>query len=60
MLCESALYIVSHAYVKPCLAILKQVNAVEIRRVLVAGAGFEPAVRQLPDYEPFRDNPVME
>jgi hypothetical protein len=51
MLCESALYIVSHAYVKPCLAILKQVNAVEIRRVLVAGAGFEPAVRQLPDYE---------
>jgi hypothetical protein len=27
---------------------------------LVAEAGFEPAIRRLPDYEPRRCNPVIE
>ena len=30
------------------------------RSDLVAGAGFEPAIRRLPDYEPRRCNPVIE
>ncbi len=36
-------------------------GAIQTQLRLIAGAGFEPAVRQLPDYRPLaRDNPVME
>ena len=57
VLINSSAYIVGQACVKLPLVVLDDINAISHRdllRKLVAGAGFEPAIRQLPDYEPDR------
>ena len=62
MLFDSTPYIVGQANVKFSIAVLDNVNAIKHRGLpekLVAGAGFEPAVPQQPDYEPNRDRPVI-
>jgi len=61
VLSDPAVDIVGESNVKFSLAVLNDVNAITHRGgKLVAGAGFEPAIRQLPDYEPLRGRPVIE
>jgi hypothetical protein len=60
---KTLLRILAQTDVAPAFLVLKDVNAMNVRteRKLVAGVGFEPAVRRLPDYEPgFRLRPVIE
>jgi len=56
VLINSSAYIVGQASVKFSLAVLDDVNAISHRDLLkmAAWAGFEPSIRQLPDYEPDR------
>jgi len=51
VLINSSADIIGQADVKLSLAVLDDVNAIRHRgwEKLVAGAGFEPAIRQLPD-----------
>jgi hypothetical protein len=61
VLINSSSDIIGQADVKFAFAVLNDVDAINQRdrKKMVAGAGFEPAIRQLPDYELLWCKPVI-